>query len=130
MLQDLGQEDLKTFQWHLQDHEFLGGFQEIKKIKLEKADTRETVDVMINTYTSKHAVDVAKLILQKMHLNEGESEEEKCIIPSAAKVSNLFYNMCLQIFLLLSLYIMCFSHSAHSIYGVDNNTFEKLITSL
>lgn len=108
MLQHLGQDDMKTFQWHLQDSEFLGGFQEIKKVDLEKADIRETVDVMIKTYTSEHAADVAKLILKKMNLKEGESEEEKFIVPGAAKVSNLFYKVCLKIltgFILLNSYL-------------------------
>ncbi|XP_071327166.1 NACHT, LRR and PYD domains-containing protein 6-like [Trachinotus anak] len=64
-LQDLGEEELKVFQWYLPDAELLDGFSAIKKCHLENAGRLKTVDLMVNMYTSKDVMQVAKLILKK-----------------------------------------------------------------
>uniref|UniRef100_A0A7N6ASG4 Pyrin domain-containing protein n=1 Tax=Anabas testudineus TaxID=64144 RepID=A0A7N6ASG4_ANATE len=76
MLEDLGEEELKKFQWHLQNSKLPDGFHNIKKSKLEKADRLETVNSMVQMYSDK-VLDVAKLILQKMKCNKGQSPEGK-----------------------------------------------------
>ncbi|XP_033182597.1 NACHT, LRR and PYD domains-containing protein 6-like [Anabas testudineus] len=73
MLEDLGEEELKKFQWYLQNAD---GLQNIKKSKLEKADRLETVDLMVEMY-SDNALEVAKLILQKVKRNKVQSQEGK-----------------------------------------------------
>uniref|UniRef100_A0A7N6F9H7 B30.2/SPRY domain-containing protein n=1 Tax=Anabas testudineus TaxID=64144 RepID=A0A7N6F9H7_ANATE len=72
MLEDLGEEELKKFQWYLQNAD---GLQNIKKSKLEKADRLETVDLMVEMY-SDNALEVAKLILQKVKRNKVQSQED------------------------------------------------------
>uniref|UniRef100_A0A3Q1HLR2 B30.2/SPRY domain-containing protein n=1 Tax=Anabas testudineus TaxID=64144 RepID=A0A3Q1HLR2_ANATE len=69
MLEDLGEEELKRFQWHLQNSKLPDGLHNIKKSKLEKADRLETVNVMFEMYSDK-VLEVAKLILQKMKCNK------------------------------------------------------------
>ncbi|XP_071327164.1 NLR family CARD domain-containing protein 3-like isoform X2 [Trachinotus anak] len=64
-LQDLGEEELKVFQWYLQDAELLDGFPAIKKCHLENAGRLKTVDLMVDMYTTKDVMQVAKLILKK-----------------------------------------------------------------
>lgn len=76
-LEDLGEEQLKRFQWYLQNPELLNGFPNIKKYRLENADRLKTVDLMIDTHTSTNAMEVANMILKKIKMNEGQSWEEK-----------------------------------------------------
>uniref|UniRef100_A0A7N6F7D3 NACHT domain-containing protein n=1 Tax=Anabas testudineus TaxID=64144 RepID=A0A7N6F7D3_ANATE len=75
MLEDLGEEELKKFQWHLQNAKLPDGLQNIKKSKLEKVDRLETVNLMFQMYSDK-ALEVAKLILQKMKRNKVQSQED------------------------------------------------------
>ncbi|XP_033182625.1 programmed cell death 1 ligand 1-like, partial [Anabas testudineus] len=71
MLEDLGEEELKTFQWYLQNAKLPDGLQNIKKSKLEEADRRDTVNVMFQMYSGK----VLEVIFQKMKRNKGQSQE-------------------------------------------------------
>ncbi|CAI5670176.1 unnamed protein product [Oreochromis niloticus] len=69
MLDDLGEEELKRFHWYLEKGPG-GDFTTIKKSRLENArkDGRhETVDLMVETYTTHHVMEVAELILKKMN---------------------------------------------------------------
>nr|XP_024656967.1 uncharacterized protein LOC112432719 [Maylandia zebra] len=71
-LEDLGEEELKLFHWYLEKGPG-GDFTTIKKSRLENArkDGRHgTVDLMVETYTTRHVMEVAELILKKM--NEGK----------------------------------------------------------
>ncbi|XP_023250525.1 uncharacterized protein LOC111645516 [Seriola lalandi dorsalis] len=72
-LQDLGEEELKLFQWYLQDAELLDGFPAIKKCHLENAGRLKTVDLMVDMYTTKDVMQVAKLILKNR--NEGKPSQ-------------------------------------------------------
>uniref|UniRef100_A0A3Q1IXK5 B30.2/SPRY domain-containing protein n=1 Tax=Anabas testudineus TaxID=64144 RepID=A0A3Q1IXK5_ANATE len=85
MLEDLGEEELKKFQWYLQNAD---GLQNIKKSKLEKADRLETVDLMVEMY-SDNALEVAKLILQKVKRNKVQSQEDSTQPPPSKLRSNL-----------------------------------------
>uniref|UniRef100_A0AAZ1XC05 B30.2/SPRY domain-containing protein n=1 Tax=Oreochromis aureus TaxID=47969 RepID=A0AAZ1XC05_OREAU len=69
MLEDLGKEELECFQWYLQNGPG-GDFMTIKKCRLENAQRRQTVDVMVQTYSDR-VMEVARLILKKM--NAGHS---------------------------------------------------------
>uniref|UniRef100_A0AAZ1XQF3 B30.2/SPRY domain-containing protein n=1 Tax=Oreochromis aureus TaxID=47969 RepID=A0AAZ1XQF3_OREAU len=76
MLDDLGEEELKRFHWYLEKGPG-GDFTTIKKSRLENArkDGRhETVDLMVETYTTHHVMGVAELILKKMN----EESYQKC----------------------------------------------------
>uniref|UniRef100_A0AAQ6IFF1 B30.2/SPRY domain-containing protein n=1 Tax=Anabas testudineus TaxID=64144 RepID=A0AAQ6IFF1_ANATE len=69
MLEDLGEEELKDFQWYLQNAKLPDGLQNIKKSKLEKADGPDTVDLMVKMYSGK-VLEVKEVILQKMKRNK------------------------------------------------------------
>ncbi|KAL6481008.1 hypothetical protein MHYP_G00090880 [Metynnis hypsauchen] len=67
-LQSFGQEDLKTFQWHLING--VEGFTPIQKALLEKADRPGTVDQMVQRYGRSRAVEITLAILKKMNQNQ------------------------------------------------------------
>ncbi|XP_029977734.1 NACHT, LRR and PYD domains-containing protein 3-like isoform X3 [Sphaeramia orbicularis] len=64
-LQQLGEEEFKTFRWYLQQKGILKNFPTIPKYKLEKAERTDTVDVIMQTYGTD-AVQVTKMVLTKM----------------------------------------------------------------
>ncbi|KAL4009071.1 hypothetical protein ACER0C_002923 [Sarotherodon galilaeus] len=74
VLDDLGEEELDRFHWHLQNG---GDFTPIKKSRLEKASRTTTVDLMVETYTTDHVMEVAKLILKKM--KKGQSGKKQTV---------------------------------------------------
>ncbi|CAI5657506.1 unnamed protein product [Oreochromis niloticus] len=101
MLDDLGEEELKRFHWYLEKGP-RGDFTTIKKSRLENArkDGRHgTVDLMVETYTTHHVMEVAELILKRM--NEGTPSERcghklksalkkkfQCVFEGIAKAGN------------------------------------------
>ncbi|KAG7234928.1 hypothetical protein INR49_003568, partial [Caranx melampygus] len=68
-LEDLGDKELKTFKWYLQQPDFLRGVPSIPKSRLEKADRPDTVDMMVETY-SHQFVEVATRVLKRMRRND------------------------------------------------------------
>ncbi|XP_059191348.1 NACHT, LRR and PYD domains-containing protein 12-like [Centropristis striata] len=72
-LNDLDEEQLKSFQWYLKVTNLPDGLQNIKKAHLENADRRKTVDLMVQTY-SEDTMKVTRLILQKINRAEDQSE--------------------------------------------------------
>ena len=70
-LEDLGEQELKRFHWYLQNPELLDGFKAIRKCRLEKADRLDTVDVMVEMYTTEHVMEVTSSILEKIKMNKG-----------------------------------------------------------
>ncbi|XP_078140917.1 NACHT, LRR and PYD domains-containing protein 3-like [Centroberyx gerrardi] len=70
-LEDLGDEELKKFQWFLQQDDILEGFPAIKKSRLENADRLDTVDQMVQTY-NQHSLEVTKKVLMKINRNDLE----------------------------------------------------------
>ncbi|XP_071759119.1 caspase b-like [Centroberyx gerrardi] len=68
-LEDLGDEELKSFKWFLQQDDILEGFPAIKKRQLENADRQDTVDQMVQTY-NQHSLEVTKKVLMKINRND------------------------------------------------------------
>ncbi|XP_032363680.1 E3 ubiquitin-protein ligase TRIM21-like [Etheostoma spectabile] len=68
-LEDLKEEEFMTFKWHLKQ-DLLEGYQPIKVCKLEKADMKDTVDVMVDTYQLDGALKVAKKVLENIDRND------------------------------------------------------------
>ncbi|KAK7149127.1 hypothetical protein R3I94_008666 [Phoxinus phoxinus] len=63
-LRDLGEDDLKEFQWHLEnDHEC------IKKCEMENSDRLKTVDKMVECFGREEAVKITVKILKKINQN-------------------------------------------------------------
>ncbi|MED6279327.1 hypothetical protein CHARACLAT_033341, partial [Characodon lateralis] len=85
ILQDLGEVELKLFHWYLQNPELLDGFGAIKKCSLQRADRVDTVEVMVEEYTSDHVIDVTNLILKKMKITEGETSHVVLKQPSTSE---------------------------------------------
>ncbi|XP_029939822.1 NLR family CARD domain-containing protein 3-like [Salarias fasciatus] len=67
MLDDLMDEDFKRFKWYLCQDGALKGFKPIPKSKLESLDRIDTVDKLVQTYSS-HALEVMKMVLEKMYM--------------------------------------------------------------
>lgn len=75
-LEDLDLRELKHFHWFLQNaDQSKDGFKAIKKSRLEHADRLDTVDLMVQMYTSESGV-VAEKILEKMKSSKGLSSCE------------------------------------------------------
>lgn len=68
MLENLEVEELERFHSYLQDVPVT-----INKCQLENADKLETRDLMAQTYTNDHVMEVATSILKKL---KGQSEEK------------------------------------------------------
>ncbi|XP_062312268.1 NACHT, LRR and PYD domains-containing protein 3-like [Osmerus eperlanus] len=67
-LEQLGEKELKTFKWYLQD-KVLDGFDPIPKSRLEGPARTDTVDRMEETYTLEGALKITVKILRKMDQN-------------------------------------------------------------
>ncbi|XP_053193277.1 NLR family CARD domain-containing protein 3-like [Scomber japonicus] len=65
-LQNLGEDDFKTFKWYLEQPEVLEDLPTIPKSRLEKSDRCDTVDLMVQTY-SEYTLQVTKKVLGKMN---------------------------------------------------------------
>ncbi|XP_049428143.1 E3 ubiquitin-protein ligase TRIM39-like isoform X2 [Epinephelus fuscoguttatus] len=69
-LEDLRNDEFETFKWYLQQRDILEGYQAIKVSKLEKAERRDTVNVMVSSYTLDGALKVTKKVLEKINRND------------------------------------------------------------
>ncbi|XP_030265144.1 protein NLRC3-like isoform X2 [Sparus aurata] len=69
-LEDLKVDEFKDFKWHLKLPDILEGYQPIKQSRLERAERRDTVDLMVNTFTLDGALKVTKKILEKIKRND------------------------------------------------------------
>ncbi|XP_078022831.1 NACHT, LRR and PYD domains-containing protein 3-like isoform X3 [Epinephelus lanceolatus] len=69
-LEDLKDDEFKTFKWHLQQPDILRGYQAIKVSKLEKAKRWDTVNVMVSSYKPDGALKVTKKVLEKINRND------------------------------------------------------------
>ncbi len=69
-LNDLREEEFKDFKWYLQQPDILEGYQTIKVSKLETAERRDTVDLMVNIYKLHGALKVTKKVLEKINRND------------------------------------------------------------
>lgn len=68
-LDDLGDEELKTFKWFLQQAEILEEFPSISKSRLEKANRLDTLDLIVQTY-SEQSTEVIRKVLKKINRND------------------------------------------------------------
>ncbi|XP_078022679.1 E3 ubiquitin-protein ligase TRIM21-like isoform X2 [Epinephelus lanceolatus] len=69
-LEDLREDEFKTFKWYLQQPDILEGYQAIKVSKLEKAKRWDTVNVMVSSYKPDGALNVTKKVLEKINRND------------------------------------------------------------
>ncbi|XP_039907801.1 NACHT, LRR and PYD domains-containing protein 12-like isoform X3 [Simochromis diagramma] len=83
ILENLGEVELKHFHWYLQNAT-KGDFPSIKKCHLENADRLKTVDLMVQTYTTDHVIEVARTTLKKM--NKGNSSAQAYLSLSSQEV--------------------------------------------
>ncbi|XP_051793914.1 NACHT, LRR and PYD domains-containing protein 12-like isoform X3 [Acanthochromis polyacanthus] len=70
ILDDLDDGELSTFQWFLQKTNNVRGLPAIKKSQLQTTDRCKTVDVMVQTYGDQRAVQVTRVVLEKIHRND------------------------------------------------------------
>ncbi|XP_027138471.1 NACHT, LRR and PYD domains-containing protein 12 isoform X5 [Larimichthys crocea] len=102
-LEDLTDDELKDFKWYLKHPDILDGYQTIKVSKLEKADRRDIVDLMVNTYKLHGALKVTKKVLEKINrndlvqsLSETSSGPEDGIVPVPEPRHISYYQQLLQ----------------------------------
>ncbi|KAM8772720.1 NACHT, LRR and PYD domains-containing protein 3-like isoform 1-T3 [Acanthopagrus schlegelii] len=69
-LEDLKVDEFKDFKWYLKLPDILEGYQPMKQSRLETAERRDTVDLMVNTFTLDGALKVTKKILEKIKRND------------------------------------------------------------
>lgn len=69
-LEDLRDQEFQDFKWYLQQPEVLTGHQTIKASKLEKAERRDTVDLMVQTCKLRGALMVTRKVLGRINRND------------------------------------------------------------
>lgn len=70
LLRDLRQDDFKDFKRFLQQDDLLAGYTVITRDKLEDAKRRETVDLLVQTYTLPGALHVTENILKTINRDD------------------------------------------------------------
>nr|XP_015828264.2 NACHT, LRR and PYD domains-containing protein 12 isoform X1 [Nothobranchius furzeri] len=70
ILEDLRDEELDKFKWFLQQPESLEGFPNFKKCQLQTASRLDIVDLMVQTYRLRSAVEVTRMVLEKINRND------------------------------------------------------------
>uniref|UniRef100_A0A3Q1CKK7 NACHT domain-containing protein n=2 Tax=Amphiprion ocellaris TaxID=80972 RepID=A0A3Q1CKK7_AMPOC len=70
ILDDLDDDQLSTFQWFLQKPNNVQGLPAITKSRLQTLDRCKTVDVMVETYGLQRAVQVTRVVLEKISRND------------------------------------------------------------
>ncbi|XP_039469555.1 NLR family CARD domain-containing protein 3-like [Oreochromis aureus] len=69
-LEDLGDEEFDKFKWFLQQGDILRGRPVIRKSRLETSKRLETVDLMTQTYELPGALEVTKVVLERINRND------------------------------------------------------------
>uniref|UniRef100_A0A668RJ69 Pyrin domain-containing protein n=1 Tax=Oreochromis aureus TaxID=47969 RepID=A0A668RJ69_OREAU len=69
-LEDLTDDEFEGFKWRLQQGEVLASRPTIKKSRLQTAKRRDTVDLMVHTYTLPGAVEVTRKVLERICRND------------------------------------------------------------
>uniref|UniRef100_A0A668A4F7 B30.2/SPRY domain-containing protein n=1 Tax=Myripristis murdjan TaxID=586833 RepID=A0A668A4F7_9TELE len=80
VLEDLGEKELKSFKWFLQQPGILNELPAIPKSRLEKADRQDTLDEMVKTY-SLYTVEVTKRVLTQINKNDLVQQLAHCPSP-------------------------------------------------
>ncbi|XP_076578606.1 uncharacterized protein LOC143315056 [Chaetodon auriga] len=69
-LQELREDEFKNFKWFLKQDDILEGSSGIAAAQLEKAERRDTVDLMVQKYQGPGALQVALKVLEKISRND------------------------------------------------------------
>ena len=69
-LQNLKKDEFKDFKWFLEEENPLEGFPGIPVSRLEMADRKDTVDLMVQNYQGDGARELTKKILEKIGRND------------------------------------------------------------
>lgn len=69
-LEDLRDNEFSDFRWYLQQPDIVEPYHTIKVSKLERAERRDTVDLMVNAYKQHGALMVTKKVLEKIYRND------------------------------------------------------------
>ncbi|KAM9346066.1 NACHT, LRR and PYD domains-containing protein 3-like [Symphorus nematophorus] len=77
VLQHLGNEEFKHFQWFLKQDGIVEGFRAIPKCQLEEADRQDTVDKMVEAYSRPGALQITVEVLKKINRNDLVEEFSK-----------------------------------------------------
>ncbi|XP_059203696.1 NACHT, LRR and PYD domains-containing protein 12-like [Centropristis striata] len=70
VLQDLGNEEFKHFQWLLKQADIVEGFPAIPKSRLEEANRHDTVDQIVQIYSLPGALQITVEVLKKINRND------------------------------------------------------------
>uniref|UniRef100_A0A3Q2W0M4 E3 ubiquitin-protein ligase TRIM21-like n=1 Tax=Haplochromis burtoni TaxID=8153 RepID=A0A3Q2W0M4_HAPBU len=86
ILEDLTDDEFEGFKWRLQQGEVLASRPTIKKSRLQTAKRRDTVDLMVHTYTLPGAVEVTRKVLERVCRNDllqslSASSEQQAAVP-------------------------------------------------
>ncbi|XP_029923366.1 protein NLRC3-like [Myripristis murdjan] len=95
VLEDLGDKELKSFKWFLQQPGILNDLPAIPKSRLETADRQDTLDEMVKTY-SEYTVEVTKMVLTQINKNDLVLQLAHCPSPEAILADcrgNLKFNL-------------------------------------
>uniref|UniRef100_A0A3P8STQ7 Pyrin domain-containing protein n=1 Tax=Amphiprion percula TaxID=161767 RepID=A0A3P8STQ7_AMPPE len=91
ILYELDDDQLSIFQWFLQKPNIVQGLPGIKKSRLQTLDRCKTVDVMVETYGLQGAVQVTRVVLEKIPRNDlDEKQENSCISNSIQDLYNMW----------------------------------------
>ncbi|XP_051798052.1 NLR family CARD domain-containing protein 3-like isoform X2 [Acanthochromis polyacanthus] len=70
ILDDLDDKELSDFQWFLQQPNNVQGLPAITKSRLQTPNRSKTVTVMVETYRLQRAVQMTRVVLEKIHRND------------------------------------------------------------
>lgn len=70
ILERLDREDFKKFKWYLKQPGNLEGYDAISESRLESAERKDTVDVMVKTYKTDGCLEMTKTVLKKVGRND------------------------------------------------------------
>ncbi|XP_071376413.1 apoptosis-associated speck-like protein containing a CARD [Centroberyx affinis] len=101
-LEDLREEEFKSFKWFLNQADILEGFPAMRRSRLERADRMDTVDQMMQIY-SQHSPEVTMKVLMKINRNDlaqflsntssGPKDEDVTVLFSKADILERFPEM-------------------------------------
>ncbi|XP_035988770.1 E3 ubiquitin-protein ligase TRIM21-like [Fundulus heteroclitus] len=91
-LDELSDKEFERFKWYLQQPESLPGVPPLRKAHLERAESLNIVDLMVQTYTLQRSMEVTINILKKINRNDllQRFSSEKDMCPQHIKPLKLF----------------------------------------
>lgn len=70
ILECLTEDEFQTFKWHLKQPENLKDYDAISESRLENAERKDMVDVMVKTYKTDGCLAMTKTVLKKVYRND------------------------------------------------------------